>query len=203
MKIICIGRNYGEHAKELNNLIPDEPVIFLKPDTALIKQGQAFFIPDFSKEVHHEIEVLVRIQKAGKNIEPQFAYKYYDLIGLGVDFTARDKQNELKAKGLPWELAKAFDGSAFVSDWLPKEHVTDIQNIRFHLMVNEECRQQGNTADMLFKIDEIVSFVSRYFTLKTGDIIFTGTPAGVSAVKAGDLLEGFLEDQKLFSLAIR
>lgn len=203
MKIICVGRNYGAHARELNNDIPEEPVIFLKPDTALIRPGQDFYLPAFSSDVHHEVELLVRIERAGKNIQEKFAHKYYRQIGLGIDFTARDKQNELKAKGLPWELAKGFDGSAFVSDWINLEDVTNKSEISFSLQKNGEQVQEGQSSDMLFSIDRIISFVSSYFTLRTGDIIFTGTPSGVGPVKSGDHLLGYLEGKELVNLLIK
>ncbi|TNE82366.1 MAG: FAA hydrolase family protein [Bacteroidetes bacterium] len=203
MKIICIGRNYRDHAKELNNDIPTEPVIFLKPDTAVLKDGQDFYLPDLFQEVHHEVELLVRIDRHGKNIQSKFAHKYYTQIGLGIDFTARDKQSELKSKGLPWELAKAFDGSAFISSWHAKEDFGDLMNLEFSLTKNGAMAQKGTSADMLFSIDEMIAFVSQYFTLRTGDILFTGTPAGVSAVQKGDELEGFIQNQKLFTLRVK
>ncbi len=203
MKIICIGRNYRDHAKELNNDIPTEPVIFLKPDTAVLKEGQDFYLPDLFQEVHHEVELLVRIDRHGKHIQSKFASKYYNQIGLGIDFTARDKQTELKSKGLPWELAKSFDGSAFISSWYDKTEFGDLGNLEFSLNRNGKPVQKGTTADMLFHIDEIIAFVSQYFTLRTGDILFTGTPAGVSAVHKGDELEGFIRNQKLFTLRVK
>lgn len=201
MKIICIGRNYGLHAKELGNEIPDKPVIFLKPDTALLKNNEDFYLPAFSSDVHHEAELVVRVDKAGKNIEPHFASRYYSHISLGVDFTARDVQNELKAKGLPWELAKAFDQSAVVGEFIPLEG--SVQDLHFRLDKNGSTVQTGHTADMLFGVDVIISFVSRYFTLKTGDLIFTGTPAGVGRVDIGDCLEGYLGNQQLFKFLVK
>ncbi len=203
MKIICIGRNYVKHIEELQNERPDEPVIFLKPDTAIIPKKFPFVIPEFSNEVQHEVEILVKINKVGKYIETKFAHKYYDEIGLGIDFTARDVQNKLKEKGLPWEKAKGFDGSAFISEFIPKNLFSSVENITFELQKNGESVQKGNTSHMLWKIDEIIAHISQYFTLKKGDIIFTGTPEGVSAVKPDDVLEGFIENKKLFRLQIK
>lgn len=203
MKIICIGRNYAEHIKELANEKPTDPVIFMKPDTALLGDGQDFYIPDFSQDVHHEIEILVKINKVGKHIDAKFAHKYYDEIGLGIDFTARDVQSKLKEKGLPWEKAKAFDGSAVVGSWIAKSTFSDLNDISFSLKKNGETVQEGNTSLMLWKIDELLAYVSRYFTLKTGDIIFTGTPAGVAAVKQNDRLEGYIGSEKNFALNIK
>ena len=204
MKIICIGRNYAKHAEELNNPIPEEPVVFLKPDTALLLKKHPFFIPEHSNDVHHEIEVVVKINRLGKHIEPRFAHKYYNEIGLGIDFTARDVQAKCKEKGLPWEKAKAFDGSAAVSrffslDTLEKE----INDVNFHLNINGKTVQTGHTANMLFSVDEIISHVSKYFTLKTGDLIFTGTPAGVGRVEREDLLELFLENERVFYFNVK
>ena len=203
MKIICIGRNYADHITELNNERPSEPVIFLKPETAVILKKFPFVIPEFSQDVHHEVEVLVKINKVGKYIEPKFAHKYYDEIGLGIDFTARDVQSRLKEKGLPWEKAKAFDGSAIISDFLPKKDFSSMENINFELTNNGQIVQSGNTNLMLWKIDEIIAYVSQYFTLKKGDIIFTGTPKGVAAVKEGDVLEGFLEGKSMFKVKVK
>ncbi|MGV3460143.1 MAG: fumarylacetoacetate hydrolase family protein [Flavobacterium sp.] len=203
MKIICIGRNYADHIKELANERPDEPVIFMKPDTALVQKQFPFVIPEFSNDVHHEVEVLVKINKVGKYIDGKFAHKYYDEIGLGIDFTARDLQSKLKEKGLPWEKAKAFDGSAVVGDFIPKTEFADLQNINFELMNNGEVVQKGNTSMMLWGIDELIANVSQYFTLRTGDIIFTGTPQGVAAVKDGDVLEGSIEGKKLFRIQVK
>lgn len=203
MKIICIGRNYADHIKELENERPDEPVIFMKPDTSLLQKQFPFVIPEFTNDVHHEVEILVKISKVGKYIDPKFAHKYYDEIGLGIDFTARDLQAKLKEKGLPWEKAKAFDGSAVVGDFLPKTEFTDLQNINFELTNNGDVVQKGNTSYMLWKIDELVAYVSQYFTLRTGDIIFTGTPKGVAAVKDGDVLEGNIEGKKLFRIQVK
>ena len=203
MKIICIGRNYVNHIAELNNERPDEPVIFLKPDTAILPKKTPFVIPEFSNEIHHEIEILVKINKVGKYIDAKFAHKYYDEIGLGIDFTARDVQNKLKEKGLPWEKAKAFDGSAIIGDFLPKNNFSSTENITFELKNNGTTVQKGNTSRMLWKIDEIVSYVSQYFTLKKGDVIFTGTPEGVAKVSPNDVLEGFIEDKKVLRLHIK
>ncbi len=202
MKIICIGRNYAEHARELGNEIPDSPVIFMKPDTAVLKKGSDFYIPEFSNDVHHELEVVLKISKGGKYIQEENADKYYDEIGLGIDFTARDLQSELKAKGLPWELSKGFDGSAVVSEFYNKEDF-DMKNINFSLMKNKEKVQNGNTSLMIFSPQKIIAFVSQYFTLRVGDLIFTGTPKGVGKVSENDLLEAFLEDQKVFDLRIQ
>ncbi len=203
MKLICIGRNYTDHIKELENEKPTDPVVFLKPDTSILLKKQPFFIPDFSDEVHHEVEVLVKIKKVGKHIDKKFAHKYYDEIGLGIDFTARDLQAQLKAKGLPWEKAKAFDGAAVVGKWLPKSEFQDLNNLNFSLKKNSEVVQTGNTQLMLWKIDELIEYVSKYFTLKIGDIIFTGTPAGVGKVFANDELKGYIEDQEMFSIKIK
>ncbi|WP_053991806.1 fumarylacetoacetate hydrolase family protein [Mangrovimonas sp. TPBH4] len=203
MKLICIGRNYTEHIAELENERPEEPVVFLKPDTAILLKKQPFFIPDFSNDVHHEVEVLVRINKVGKYIDKKFAHKYYDQIGLGIDFTARDLQAKLKVKGLPWEKAKSFDGAAVIGNWLPKSNFEDVNNINFTLEKNDELVQQGNTNLMLWKIDEIIEYVSKYFTLKIGDIIFTGTPAGVGKVNANDKLVGAIEGTPLFSITVK
>jgi 2-keto-4-pentenoate hydratase/2-oxohepta-3-ene-1,7-dioic acid hydratase in catechol pathway len=203
MKIICIGRNYVNHIAELNNERPDEPVIFLKPDTAILPKKTPFVIPEFSNEIHYEIEILVKINKVGKYINAKFAHKYYDEIGLGIDFTARDVQNKLKEKGLPWEKAKAFDGSAIIGDFPPKNNFSSTENITFELKNNGTTVQKGNTSRMLWKIDEIVSYVSQYFTLKKGDVIFTGTPEGVAKVSPNDVLEGFIEDKKVLRLHIK
>ena len=203
MKIICIGRNYVKHIEELQNERPDEPVIFLKPDTAIIPKKFPFVIPEFSNEVQHEVEILVKITKVGKYIDAKFAHKYYDEIGLGIDFTARDVQNKLKEKGLPWEKAKGFDGSALIGEFIPKKLFSSVENITFELTKNGVTVQKGNTSHMLWKIDEIIAHISQYFTLKKGDIIFTGTPEGVSVVKPEDVLEGFIEDKKLLRLQIK
>ena len=203
MKIICIGRNYKNHVNELNNIVPTEPVIFLKPDTSIILKNQPFFIPDFSNYIHHEVEVIVKINRVGKYISKEFAHKYYDKIGLGIDFTARDIQQNQKKFGLPWEKAKAFDGSALIGKWVNKTSFDDINDINFSLMKNNELVQQGNTSQMLWDIDSIIAYVSSFFTLKIGDIIFTGTPAGVGAVKENDKLKGFINGDEFFDLKIR
>ena len=202
MKIICIGRNYAEHAKELGNEIPENPVIFMKPDTAVLKKGSDFYIPEFSNDIHYELEVVLKISKGGKYIQAENADKYYDEIGLGIDFTARDLQSKLKEKGLPWELAKGFDGSAVLSDFVSKENY-DLQNLNFSLAKNQELVQNGNTKDMIFSFDDIISFASQYFTLRVGDLIFTGTPQGVGKVMENDFLEAYLENQKMFGLKIQ
>ncbi len=203
MKIICIGRNYAKHIEELKNERPTEPVVFMKPDSAILLKQHPFVIPEFSNDIHHEIEIIVKINKVGKYIDTKFAHKYYDEISVGIDFTARDLQNELKAKGLPWEKAKAFDGSAVIGEFLPKTQFNSLENITFELTNNNKTVQKSDASQMLFKIDEIISFVSQYFTLKIGDIIFTGSPEGVAAVKPDDVLEGFLEGNKLFSIQIK
>jgi acylpyruvate hydrolase len=203
MKIIAIGRNYTEHIKELNNATPDAPIIFLKPDTAILRNNAPFYHPDFSNDIHHEVEILVKINREGKHIEEKFAHKYYDEIGLGIDFTARDLQSEFKTKGLPWELAKGFDGSAPVSEFLPKTDFSNLNNLNFSLKVNGEIKQSGNTSQMINNIDAIIAYVSKFITFRKGDIIFTGTPSGVSKVNIGDRLEGFIEDQKMFDFEIK
>lgn len=203
MKIICVGRNYAAHIKELNNEKPEHPVLFLKPDTSILLKKQPFFIPDFSNEVHHEVEVLVKINRIGKHIDKKFAHKYYDEIGLGIDFTARDLQSQLKSKGLPWEKAKAFDGAAVIGDFLPKDSFTNVDNISFSLKKNETVVQEGNTSLLLWKIDELIEYISKYFTLKIGDIIFTGTPAGVGSISANDVLKGYIFEKELFSIKIK
>ncbi len=204
MKIICIGRNYSRHASELKNEIPEEPVVFLKPDTALLRNNDPFFIPDFASEFHYETELVVKINRLGKNIGRQFAHRYYSEVGMGIDFTARDLQSELKEKGLPWERAKAFDHSAAISKrFIPVTSFRDIQNLKFQLIVNDEVRQVGYTGDMLFKVDEIIAYVSRFFTLKIGDLIYTGTPEGVGSVKIGDRFEVVLENEKMMDFLIK
>jgi 2-keto-4-pentenoate hydratase/2-oxohepta-3-ene-1,7-dioic acid hydratase in catechol pathway len=203
MKLICIGRNYTKHIEELENEKPTDPVVFLKPDTSILLKKQPFFIPDFSNDVHYEVEILVKINKVGKHIDKKFAHKYYDEIGLGIDFTARDLQSQLKAKGLPWEKAKAFDGAAVIGKWLPKSNFKDVNNIAFSLYKNNTLVQDGNTNLMLWKIEELIEYVSKYFTLKIGDIIFTGTPAGVGKVVANDKLKGFIEKEELFSITVK
>lgn len=203
MKIICIGRNYAEHAKELKNDLPTEPVVFLKPDTALIPKKQPFFIPEFSKEVHFETELVIKIDRIGKHIAPKFAHKYFSEVSLGIDFTARDLQQSLKQKGLPWEKAKAFDGSAPVGKFVSKESLPSLDQLNFELKINGEQRQLGNTKDMIFSVEEIIAYVSKFFTLKIGDLIFTGTPAGVGKVEKDDLLEAFIGDNKVLKLQVK
>jgi 2-keto-4-pentenoate hydratase/2-oxohepta-3-ene-1,7-dioic acid hydratase in catechol pathway len=204
MKILCIGRNYAEHIAELNNETPDAPVIFAKPDTALLQRNQPFFYPDFTQDIHHEVELVLRISKNGRHIEEQFAHTYYDAIGLGLDLTARDLQSKLKSKGLPWELAKGFDGSAPLSTtFKPVSDFPDLKNINFRLEINGEVRQQGNSSMMLHDFNKIISFISQYITLKMGDLIFTGTPSGVGPIKVGDQLVGYLEDEKLLDLSVK
>ena len=203
MKLICIGRNYTKHIEELENEKPTDPVIFLKPDTSILLKKQPFFIPDFSNDVHHEVEVLVKINRVGKYIDKAFAHKYYNEIGLGIDFTARDLQSKLKDRGLPWEKAKAFDGAAVIGDWIPKKEFTDVNDINFLLKKNDEIVQTGNTSLMLWKIDEIIEYISKYFTLKIGDVIFTGTPAGVGKVFANDKLTGYIESTQMFSITVK
>ena len=202
MKIICIGRNYAKHIEELANERPTEPVVFLKPDSAILPKKMPFFIPPFSDEIHYEVEVLVKINKVGKHIDSKFAHKYYDEIGLGIDFTDRDLQSKLKAKGLPWEKAKGFDGSAIVGEFYPKEQF-DLENIKFQLFKNDELMQDGESKSMLWKIDELIAYVSQYYKLKKGDLIFTGTPAGVGAVKPEDVLVGTLEGKENFRVKIK
>lgn len=203
MKIIAIGRNYAEHAKELNNPVPSVPVIFMKPDTALLKDNKPFYHPDFSQDVHHEIEIVLKISKEGKNISEKFASGYFDEIGLGIDFTARDIQARHKEKGLPWELAKAFDNSAPISNFVPKAKFADLYDLNFKLDINSQPRQVGSTKDLLFSFEKIIAFVSGYITLKKGDLIFTGTPPGVSKVSIGDHLEGYLEGEKMLDFYIK
>jgi 2-keto-4-pentenoate hydratase/2-oxohepta-3-ene-1,7-dioic acid hydratase in catechol pathway len=203
MKILAIGRNYAEHIAELKNEVPDEPVIFFKPDTAVLRNNEPFYYPEYTKDVHHEVELLLRISREGKEIDKKFAHKYYDAIGLGIDFTARDLQSKAKAKGLPWALAKGFNGSAPVSEFLPLDQFPDLQNINFRLEVNGETKQQGNSGMMLNKFDDIIAYISRFITLKKGDIIFTGTPEGVGPVQIGDRLEGYVEDKKLLDFEVK
>lgn len=203
MKIIAIGRNYAAHAQELNNPVPENPVIFLKPDTAILKDNKDFYHPDFSKDIHHEIEIVLRVCKEGKHVNPKFASSYYDAIGLGIDFTARDIQSQHKQKGLPWELAKAFDHSAPISNFIAKNEFPNLYNMDFSLKKNKQIVQQGNTKNILFSFESIITFVSRYITLRKGDLIFTGTPEGVGSVSIGDHLEGFIEDKKLLDFKIK
>ena len=203
MKIICIGRNYANHAIELGNTISSEPVFFLKPDTAISPKGHPFFIPDFSRNVHYEVELVIKINRLGKHIQESFAHKYYQEIGLGIDFTARDVQEEVKAKGLPWEKAKGFDGSAVISrSFIPKEEL-DLNNIDFTLEKNGDTVQVGNSKDMLFNFDKIIAYISQFYTLKIGDLIYTGTPAGVGQLNNGDILKGFIGMQKMFEVKVK
>lgn len=203
MKIICVGRNYTDHIKELENNKPKEPVLFLKPDSSIILNNKPFFIPDFSQNIHYELELIIKISRLGKHIQEKFSHKYYDFIGLGIDFTARDLQSDLKSKGLPWEKSKAFDGSCFISKWINKSEFNDVNNLNFNLDINGKTVQKTNSKLMLWKIDELISYISTFFTLKIGDVIFTGTPAGVGKVSIGDNLEGFIEDNKIFNLNIK
>lgn len=202
MKFICVGRNYSNHAKELNNEIPKDPVLFIKPDTALARPGDDWYIPEFTENLQHEVEVLIKISKVGKYIQPEFAGNYYSEIGLGIDFTARDLQDRLKEKGLPWEKSKAFDRSALIGNFVSKEKF-NLDNLNFSLMKNGNIQQKGNTSEMIFSFDYLISYISQYFTLKMGDIIFTGTPSGVSKLSENDFLEGFIENEKFFEVKIR
>jgi 2-keto-4-pentenoate hydratase/2-oxohepta-3-ene-1,7-dioic acid hydratase in catechol pathway len=203
MKIICIGLNYHSHIIELKSQIPEVPVFFMKPETAMIVKNRPFFLPDFSKDIHYEVELLVRINKLGKSIQKKFAHTYYDEIGLGIDFTARDLQQKVRSEGLPWEITKSFDGSAIIGTFLPKSQFADLNNIPFHLKLNDRIVQQGNSNDMIFDIDTIIEYVSQFVTLKIGDIIFTGTPVGVGPVAINDRLQGYIGDQKLFDFRVK
>ncbi|MDX5346043.1 MAG: fumarylacetoacetate hydrolase family protein [Hymenobacteraceae bacterium] len=203
MKILAIGRNYAAHIAELKNETPDEPVIFFKPDTAVLRNNDPFYYPDFSKDIHHEVELVLRISKEGKNIDKKFAHKYYDAIALGIDFTARDLQQKAKTKGLPWTLAKGFNGSAPVSEFVPVQEFADLNNINFSLNVNGELRQKGNSGMMLNDFDAIIAYISQFITLKKGDFIFTGTPEGVAPVQIGDRLEGYIEDKKVLNFEVK
>jgi len=203
MKIICIGRNYAEHAKEMKAETPTEPVFFMKPESAIVRNGDPFFYPDFSKEVHHEVEIILRICKNGKNVQKKFAHTYYDAIAIGIDFTARDLQAQCKAKGLPWEKAKAFDGSAPLGEFMPLSHFKNINDLNFRLDINGKTVQKGSTKDMIFSFDTIIEYVSRFVTLKMGDIIYTGTPEGVGPVAIEDKMEAFIEGEKLFSCTVK
>ncbi|HJV78931.1 MAG TPA: fumarylacetoacetate hydrolase family protein [Paludibacter sp.] len=203
MKILAIGQNYAEHNKELNSATPSEPVVFMKPDSALLKNNKPFFIPDFTQELHYETELIIKFNRLGKNIDSKFSQRYFAEIGLGVDFTARDLQRKLKAEGKPWEISKAFDNSAVIGDFLPVTELGDIQNIRFRLDLNGKTVQNGNSADMIFPINELISYVSRFFTIKIGDILFTGTPVGVGKVEIGDRLEGYIFDKKMFDFYVK
>lgn len=203
MKIICIGKNYLKHIQELDRQRPSEPVFFMKPDSSIIIRNRPFFLPDFSEEIHHEVELIFRICKVGKCIQPRFAHTYYDAIGLGIDFTARDLQRKCVAEGNPWEIAKAFDGSAVISKFVEKEHFGELNNLDFRLLLNDQCVQHGNSKDMLFSIDDIICHVSKFMTLKIGDIIFTGTPEGVGKVAINDRLQGFIGDEKFLDFKIK
>ncbi|MFO0323309.1 MAG: fumarylacetoacetate hydrolase family protein [Bacteroidota bacterium] len=203
MKIICIGRNYADHAKEMKTEVPTEPVFFMKPDTALLINNESFYFPNFTKELHHEIEVVLKISKVGKYIDEAFAYKYYEEISLGIDFTARDLQAQCKAKGLPWEKAKSFDGAAPIGKFLKKSELGNLQNLNFELTINNEIRQKGNTSDLLFSFDKVIAYVSQFVTLKVGDLIYTGTPEGVGPVYIGDQLKGVLNGTELFNFEIK
>ncbi len=203
MKIICIGQNYAEHIKEMNAAMPETPVIFMKPDSAILVGNKPFYLPDFSKDMHYETEIILRICRVGKGIEEKFAHRYYDQIGLGIDFTARDLQRIAKQKGLPWEISKAFDGSAVMSDFLPLTEFSDIRNLNFHLDIDGKTVQKGNTSDLIFGFDTLVSYISKFHTLKIGDIIYTGTPSGVGPVSIGNRLEGFIEGRKMFDFDIK
>jgi len=203
MKLICIGRNYAAHIAELENERPTDPVVFIKPDSSVLPKEQDFYIPEFSDDVHHEVELLVKIKKVGKHIDPKFSNLYYDEIGLGIDFTARDLQSKLKEKGLPWEKAKGFDGAAVIGKWVSKDRYPDLENLSFQLEKNGEVVQDGNSSLMLWQIDELISYVSKYFMLKKGDVIFTGTPAGVSKVNPGDVLEGRIEGESFFKVNVK
>jgi 2-keto-4-pentenoate hydratase/2-oxohepta-3-ene-1,7-dioic acid hydratase in catechol pathway len=203
MKLICIGRNYTAHIEELENERPKDPVVFIKADSAVLPKEQDFYLPPFSNNVHHEVELLIKITKVGKHIAEEFAHKYYDEVSLGIDFTARDVQDELKSKGLPWEKAKSFDGSAVIGKWVSKSNYKDLNQLSFSLKKNNEVVQSASSELMLWKIDELISYVSQFFTLKKGDIIFSGTPSGVGKVEAGDVLEGFIENESFFKVGVK
>jgi acylpyruvate hydrolase len=203
MKVLCIGRNYKDHIKELNSALPSEPVFFMKPDTSILTRNRPFYLPDFSKEIHYEVELVLKICKVGKNIQQKFSSSYYDEIGIGIDFTARDLQNESKEKGLPWLISKGFDNAAPMGKFLKKSSFQDLQNISFHLEKNGQIVQQSNSGEMIFSFDEIISYISRFITLKMGDLIFTGTPKGVGPVAIGDRLEAFIGDQKLLGCSVK
>lgn len=203
MKILAIGQNYTEHNKELNSNHPSEPVVFMKPDTALLRNNKPFYLPDFSEDLHYETELIIKINRLGKNIDPKFAHRYYSEIGLGVDFTARDLQRKLKNEGKPWEISKAFDNSAVIGEFLPVDMFPDVQDIHFCLKLNNETVQNGHSADMIFPVNELIAYVSRFFTLKIGDILFTGTPAGVGKISVGDRLTGYINENKMFDFKIK
>lgn len=203
MKIFAIGQNYIEHNKEMNSANPAEPIVFMKADTAALRDNKPFFLPDFSKEIHYETELIIKFNRIGRNISPRFAHRYYDEIGLGVDFTARDLQKRLKQEGKPWEISKAFDNSAVIGSFIPKEVIADIQNIDFHLDLNGNIVQQGNSKDMIFPVSELIAYISKFFTIKIGDILYTGTPAGVGKVSIGDRLQGYIFDKKMFDFQVK
>jgi 2-keto-4-pentenoate hydratase/2-oxohepta-3-ene-1,7-dioic acid hydratase in catechol pathway len=203
MKIFCIGHNYTAHNKELNSLTPTEPVVFMKPDTAALLKNKPFYIPNFTNELHYETEIIIKFNRIGKNIAQKFAHRYYSEIGLGIDFTARDVQTKLKKEGKPWEISKAFDNAAVIGNFLNVEEFIDVQKIDFRLDINGATVQQGNTQDMIFSIDKLISYLSCYFTVKIGDLLFTGTPAGVGTIKVGDRLEGYIFDKKMFDFIIK
>ncbi|RMG25338.1 MAG: FAA hydrolase family protein [Bacteroidetes bacterium] len=203
MKIICVGRNYREHARELNNPVPEQPVIFFKPDTALLRNNKDFYYPDFSQDIHYECELVLRIAREGKHIQPQYVPTYLDGVGLGIDFTARDIQQACKQKGLPWTLAKGFNDAAPVSDFLPPEQFPDLQDVHFRCLINGQTRQVGHTANMIFDVHYLIAYITRYITLKKGDLVFTGTPKGVGAVAAGDHIEGFLGEKKMLDFHVK
>lgn len=203
MKILAIGQNYHAHNQEMKSATPTEPVVFMKPDSAILKNNKPFFIPEFSNEIHYETELIIKINRLGKHIAKKFAHRYYAEIGLGIDFTARDLQADLKAKGLPWEKSKAFDGSAVIGSFLPVEKIENVQNIEFRLDINGKTVQKGNSKDMIFQIDELIAYTSQFFALKIGDFIFTGTPVGVGKVEKEDRLEGYIFDQKMFDFKIK
>ena len=203
MKIFAIGRNYIDHAKELNNPVPAEPMFFMKPDTALVKHNKPFFYPDFTEDLHYEVEIVLKLSKVGKSVDEKFAHRYYNEIGIGIDFTARDIQSKCKEKGNPWEIAKAFDGSAPVSEFVPREKFEDVHQLNFHLDINGVTVQSGNTGDVIFSFERVISHISKYITVKMGDLIFTGTPAGVGPVKIGDHLEAYIEDVLMLDFYVR
>ncbi len=203
MKIFAIGQNYIEHNKEMNSANPAEPIVFMKADTAALRDNKPFFLPDFSKEIHYETELIIKFNRIGRNISPRFAHRYYDEIGLGVDFTARDLQKRLKQEGKPWEISKAFDNSAVIGSFIPKEVIADIQNIDFHLDLNGNIVQQGNSKDMIFPVSELIAYISKFFTIKIGDILYTGTPVGVGKVSIGDRLQGYIFDKKMFDFQVK
>lgn len=203
MKIVCIGMNYMDHIREMNNSIPEVPVFFFKPDSSIIKNNKPFFYPDFTKDLQYELEVVLKVNRLGRSISEKFAHRYFDEIGLGIDFTARDLQRQCKDKGLPWEIAKAFDGSAPISEFVSKEKFANLNNLKFRLEKNDEVVQRGSTSDLIFNFDRIISYVSKFVTLRTGDLIFTGTPVGVGPVKIGDRLKGYLEDELMLDFNIK